>query len=99
MTAKYEKEKSQITEIKNLKSELDTLRGMAEEYERQYDLNKVAEIKYGRIPEIEAKIKEKEADMEQNHDTSMLKEEITEEEISQIVSKWTGIPVTRLVDF
>ena len=98
MTAKYEKEKSQITEIKNLKSELDTLRGMAEEYERQYDLNKVAEIKYGRIPEIEAKIKEKEADMEQNHDTSMLKEEITEEEISQIVSKWTGIPVTRLVE-
>ena len=98
MTAKYEKEKSQITEIKNLKSELDTLRGMAEEYERQYDLNKVAEIKYGRIPEIEAKIKEKEADMEQNNDTSMLKEEITEEEISQIVSKWTGIPVTRLVE-
>lgn len=98
MTAKYEKEKSQITEIKNLKSELDTLRGMAEEYERQYDLNRVAEIKYGRIPEIEAKIKEKEADMEQNHDTSMLKEEITEEEISQIVSKWTGIPVTRLVE-
>mgnify|MGYP004607372779 FL=1 len=98
MTAKYEKEKSQITEIKNLKYELDTLRGMAEEYERQYDLNKVAEIKYGRIPEIEAKIKEKEADMEQNHDTSMLKEEITEEEISQIVSKWTGIPVTRLVE-
>lgn len=98
MTAKYEKEKSQITEIKNLKSELDTLRGMAEEYERQYDLNKVAEIKYGRIPEIEAKIKEKEADMEENHDTSMLKEEITEEEISQIVSKWTGIPVTRLVE-
>ena len=98
MTAKYEKEKSQITEIKNLKSELDTLRGMAEEYERQYDLNKVAEIKYGRIPEIEAKIKEKEADMEQNYDTSMLKEEITEEEISQIVSKWTGIPVTRLVE-
>lgn len=98
MTAKYEKEKSQITEIKNLKSELDTLRGMAEEYERQYDLNKVAEIKYGRIPEIEAKITEKEADMEQNHDTSMLKEEITEEEISQIVSKWTGIPVTRLVE-
>ena len=98
MTAKYEKEKSQITEIKNLKSELDTLRGMAEEYERQYDLNKVAEINYGRIPEIEAKIKEKEADMEQNHDTSMLKEEITEEEISQIVSKWTGIPVTRLVE-
>lgn len=98
MTAKYEKEKAQITEIKDLKAELDTLRGMAEEYERQYDLNKVAEIKYGRIPEIEAKIKEKEAAMEQNHDTSMLKEEITEEEISQIVSKWTGIPVTRLVE-
>ncbi|MDO4535911.1 MAG: ATP-dependent chaperone ClpB [Clostridium perfringens] len=98
MTAKYEKEKAQITEIKDLKAELDTLRGMAEEYERQYDLNKVAEIKYGKIPEIESKIKEKEADMEQNQGTSMLKEEITEEEISQIVSKWTGIPVTRLVE-
>ena len=98
MTAKYEKEKAQITEIKDLKAELDTLRGMAEEYERQYDLNKVAEIKYGKIPQIEEKIKEKEADMEKNHDSSMLKEEITEEEISQIVSKWTGIPVTRLVE-
>ncbi len=98
MTAKYEKEKAQITEIKDLKAELDTLRGMAEEYERQYDLNKVAEIKYGKIPQIEEKIKQKEADMEKNHDSSMLKEEITEEEISQIVSKWTGIPVTRLVE-
>ena len=98
MTAKYEKEKSKIVEIRNLKAELDVSRGDIEKSEREYDLNKVAELKYGVIPKLEAQIKEKEEDIHQNNETSMLKEEVTEKEISEIVSKWTGIPVANLVE-
>ncbi|MBW9145490.1 ATP-dependent chaperone ClpB [Clostridium sp. CM027] len=96
MTAKYEKEKSKIVEIRNLKAELDASRGDIEKSEREYDLNKVAELKYGVIPKLEAQIKEKEKEIHKNNETAMLKEEVTENEISQIVSKWTGIPVTNL---
>lgn len=96
MTSKYEKEKSKIVEIRNLKAELDASRGEIEKSEREYDLNKVAELKYGVIPKIEAQIKEKEGEIHQNNETAMLKEEVTEKEIAQIVSKWTGIPVTNL---
>ena len=96
MTSKYEKEKSKIVEIRNLKAELDVSRGEIEKSEREYDLSKVAELKYGVIPKLEAQIKQKEAEIHQNNETAMLKEEVTEKEISQIVSKWTGIPVTNL---
>ncbi len=98
MTAKYEKEKAKIVEIRNLKAELDASRGDIEKSEREYDLNKVAELKYGVIPKLEAQIKEKEEGINRNNDTAMLKEEVTEKEISQIVSKWTGIPVASLVE-
>jgi len=98
MTAKYEKEKSKIVEIRNLKEKLDASRGEIEKSEREYDLNKMAELKYGIIPKLEAQIKEKEEALNQNNETAMLKEEVTEKEISQIVSKWTGIPVTNLVE-
>jgi len=96
MTAKYEKEKAKIVEIRNLKAELDISRGEIEKSEREYDLNKVAELKYGVIPKLEAQIKEKEGEIHNNNETAMLKEEVTEKEIAQIVSKWTGIPVTNL---
>ena len=98
MTAKYEKEKGSITEIKNLKSKLDTAKGDVEKYEREYDFNKVAEIKYGVIPELEQQIKEVEEKMKSGYENALLKEEVTENEISEIVSKWTGIPVTKLVE-
>ncbi|MBU3190452.1 ATP-dependent chaperone ClpB [Clostridium bowmanii] len=98
MTAKYEKEKSKIVEIRNLKQKLDSARGEIEKSEREYDLTKVAELKYGVIPKLEAEIKEKEESIHENNETAMLKEEVTEKEISQIVSKWTGIPVTNLVE-
>ena len=98
MTAKYEKEKSKIVEIRNLKAELDASRGEIEKSEREYDLSKVAELKYGVIPKLEAQIKEKEQGIHENNETAMLKEEVTENEISQIVSKWTGIPVANLVE-
>ena len=98
MTSKYEKEKGHILEIRNLKRELDEARGILERSEREYDLNKVAEYKYGVIPQLEERIKNKEEDMNKNYEGALLKEEVTEEEISNIVSKWTGIPVTRLVE-
>ncbi|MFL8712099.1 ATP-dependent chaperone ClpB [Clostridioides sp. GD02377] len=98
MTAKYEKEKSQILDIKNLKSQLDEAKGKAEKYEREYDFNKAAEVKYGEIPKLEEQIKNYEESMKDGSENSLLKEEVTEEEISSIVSKWTGIPVTKLVE-
>ncbi|SUY47864.1 ATP-dependent chaperone ClpB [Clostridium putrefaciens] len=98
MTAKYDKEKSHILEVRDLKTELDDVRGQIEKYEREYDLNKVAELKYGRLPQIEMKIEEKEKLIKDNYEGALLKEEVTEEEISNIVSKWTGIPVSRLLE-
>ena len=98
MTAKYEKEKGSITEIKNLKSKLDQAKGDVEKYEREYDFNKVAEIKYGVIPELEQQIAQLEEKMKTGYENALLKEEVTENEISEIVSKWTGIPVTKLVE-
>ena len=98
MTSKYEKEKGHILEIRNLKAKLDEARGNIEKYEREYDLNKVAELRYGLIPELEAEIKAKEEDIKENYEGALLKEEVTESEVSEIVAKWTGIPVTKLVE-
>ena len=98
MTAKYEKEKGSIIEVKNLKSKLDQAKGDVEKYEREYDFNKVAEIKYGVIPELEQQIAKLEEKMKTGYENALLKEEVTENEISEIVSKWTGIPVTKLVE-
>ena len=98
MTIKYENEKNQILQIRNLKSELDKAKGDVEKYEREYDFNKSAELKYGTIPNLENKIKEYENKMKDSYENALLKEEVTENEISQIVSKWTGIPVNKLVE-
>lgn len=98
LTAKYEKEKGQIKEIRTLKEKLDDVRGQIERYEREYDLNKVAELKYGVIPNLEEQIKEKEQKLKDNYEGALLKEEVTDVEISEIVSKWTGIPVNKLVE-
>ncbi|MBC8630103.1 ATP-dependent chaperone ClpB [[Eubacterium] tenue] len=98
MTAKYEKEKSQILEIRNLKANLDEAKGNVEKYEREYDFNKAAEVKYGIIPKLEEQIKEHEEKISESYENALLKEEVTENEISQIVAKWTGIPVTKLIE-
>lgn len=98
MTSKYENEKSQIIEVKELKTKLDEVRGQIEKAEREYDLNKAAELKYGTVPNLEKEIAEKEKLIKGKTENALLKEEVTEEEISQIVSKWTGIPVSRLVE-
>ena len=98
MTAKYEKEKSQILEIRNLKANLDEAKGNVEKYEREYDFNKAAEVKYGIIPKLEEQIKKHEEKISESYENALLKEEVTENEISQIVAKWTGIPVTKLIE-
>ncbi|QYE96556.1 ATP-dependent chaperone ClpB [Paraclostridium sordellii] len=98
MTAKYEKEKSKIQEIRDLKAKLDEAKGNVEKFEREYDFNKAAEVKYGIIPKLEEQIKEHELKMQKSDEDALLKEEVTENEISQIVAKWTGIPVTKLVE-
>ena len=98
MSLQYEVEKSKILEIKRLKEELDEAKNNVEKFEREYDFNKVAELRYSIIPNLEEKIKLSEENIKSSGDNSLLKEEVTEEEISQIVSKWTGIPVTKLVE-
>ncbi|CEP89033.1 Chaperone protein [[Clostridium] sordellii] len=98
MSAKYEKEKSKIQEIRDLKAKLDEAKGNVEKFEREYDFNKAAEVKYGIIPKLEEQIKEHELKMQKSYEDALLKEEVTENEISQIVAKWTGIPVTKLVE-
>jgi ATPases with chaperone activity, ATP-binding subunit len=98
MTAKYEKEKSYISEVKQFKTKLDEARGELERAEREYDLNRVAEYRYGVIPQLENEIAVKEKTIKENYEEALLKEEVTESEISEIVSRWTGIPVSKLVE-
>jgi ATP-dependent Clp protease ATP-binding subunit ClpB len=98
MTAKYTKEKEQITAIKTLKSELDDVRGDIEIAQRNFDYNKVAEIQYSKIPALEEEIKQKEIEIKDNYEGALLKEEVTEKEVSSVLSKWTGIPVTNLLE-
>ncbi|WP_102399749.1 ATP-dependent chaperone ClpB [Haloimpatiens massiliensis] len=98
MSSKYQKEKDQIVKVRNLKESLDKARGDMEKAEREADFNRVAEIKYGSIPKIEDEIKNFEKEIKEHSETALLKEEVTEEEISEILSRWTGIPVSKLVE-
>ncbi len=98
ITAKYEKEKSELLEIKDLKTKYDEAQGAIEKAERDYDLNKAAELKYGTVPNLLKMINEKEEILKKRKENSLLKEEVTEEEISEIISRWTGIPVSKLVE-
>jgi ATP-dependent Clp protease ATP-binding subunit ClpB len=96
MKVHWDAEKQAIGAIRSLKEELETLRGQVE---RETDLEKAAEIRYGRIPEIERRITEatQELDVLQTS-TRMLKEEVDAEDIAEVVAKWTGVPVTKLME-
>lgn len=98
MLAQWEEEKKEIKELQQLKEELERVRLEIEEAERNYDLNKVAELKYGKYTEIEAKIKAKEEELEKKGKRRLLKEEVGPEDVAEIISKWTGIPVTKLME-
>ncbi|MCB1115132.1 MAG: ATP-dependent chaperone ClpB, partial [Chlamydiia bacterium] len=91
----WESEKNMIGDIRTVREDIEKSRLEMERAEREYDLNKVAEIKHGRLPELEAKLKK----LETNEQKAVLfKEEVSEEEIAQIVSKWAGVPVTKLLE-
>lgn len=98
MTAKYEKEKSRLTGAKDIKQDLDDAKALAEKYEREGDFNKAAELKYGKIPKLEEELRLIEENIDSNEEYSLLKQEVTEEEIADIISKWTSIPIKKLVE-
>lgn len=95
MLSRWEKEKASLVDVQKIREELDRARLAMEDAERKYELDKVAELKHGKIPELEGKIARLE---KEEKGEALLKEEVTQEEISQIVSSWSGVPVSRLVE-
>ena len=98
MSAQWESEKQAITQQKATKQRIEEVRHEIEEAERRYDLEKLAELKYGVLPALEKQLQEETAKIDQVKENRLLKEEVTEEEIAVVVSKWTGIPVSKLVE-
>ncbi|MBR1672193.1 MAG: AAA family ATPase, partial [Fretibacterium sp.] len=106
LRAQYETEKRSITGIREIRSQIDAVKAEIEKAEREYDLNRVAELRYGRLQKLEEELKQKEAAKEAAPAAessprgagALLREEVTEDEIADIVSRWTGIPVTRLLE-
>jgi len=99
MRLQWESEKKALFGVQALREEIESLRLEMEKAERQYDLNRAAELKHGRLPALEASLKEEEEKIHAlNGGGRLLRESVTEEEIAQIVAKWTGIPVSRLVE-
>ena len=95
---KWEGEKQAILRVRAIKKEMDEVKSQMERAERAYDLNKLSELKYGRMPELEKQLKDEEAVIaEKSKDEHLLKEEVGEEDIAQVVSRWTGIPVTKML--
>ena len=97
MKAKWENEKQAIEKVQKLREEIEKTNGEIEQAERNYDLNKVAELRYGKLPELQKELEKEEA-KENNKENVLLRNKVTEEEIAKIVSKWTGIPVAKLME-
>jgi ATP-dependent Clp protease ATP-binding subunit ClpB len=99
MRAQWEAEKQAIGKIRELREEIEQVKRQIEQAERAYDLNRAAELRHGRLPALESRLKDDEAQLsEKQAGKRLLREEVTEDEIAEIVSRWTGIPVTRLVE-
>ncbi len=98
MKAQWESEKSNLVREKELKQQLEQTNRKIEEAERRYDLNELAVLKHGTLPELEKQLQQEKERLKNPGGKRLLKEEVTEEEIAEIVSRWTGIPVTRLVE-
>jgi len=99
MKARWENEKSAIEKVRKLREELEQVSAQLEKAESEYDLNRAAELKYGRIPELQRQLAEEERIAEEAEKTStLLRDKVTEGEIARIVARWTGIPVTKLVE-
>ncbi|WP_050614304.1 ATP-dependent chaperone ClpB [Bacillus testis] len=99
MRSQWQLEKSGLERIQEKRETLEKMKRELEEAENEYDLNKAAELRHGKIPQMEKELKELENQVNQGGNENMLlREEVTEEEISSIVSRWTGVPVSRLVE-
>lgn len=99
LRARYEAEKQSIVAVRDLRERIEAVRRDIEKAEREYDLNRAAELKHGVLPQLEIALREKEKTIETGEQSGkILREEVTENEISEIVSRWTGIPVTRLLE-
>jgi ATP-dependent Clp protease ATP-binding subunit ClpB len=99
MMAQWEAERNAIRKLQALREELEQVRREVEEAERNYDLNRAAELRHGKLPELERRLaSEEERLTSKQGGTSLLREEVTEDEIAEIVARWTGIPVARLME-
>lgn len=96
LVKRWDAEKASIARVREVKKEIDAVKQEMESAERGYDLNKLAELKYGRLPALEKELAEVEAHNKNSNDNVLLKEEVDEEDIAKVVSTWTGIPVSRL---
>ncbi|WP_298695100.1 ATP-dependent chaperone ClpB [uncultured Ruminococcus sp.] len=100
MKAKWENEKNAISKVQKLREELEQVNAEIERAERDYDLNRAAELKYGRLPALQKELAEEEtiAEKQKEEKDSLLRDKVTEEEIARIVGRWTGIPVSKLME-
>lgn len=99
LQAKWQNEKDAIGVVQKLREEIEEVNAEIEAAELKYDLNRAAELKYGRLPELQKKLEEQERIAEENSERStLLRDKVTEEEIARIIERWTGIPVSRLME-
>ena len=98
MKAKWENERNAISKVQKLREEIESTNSLIEQAERSYDLNKAAELKYGKLPQLQKELEEEEKLAEQSKSASMLHDKVTEEEIAKIICRWTGIPVAKLME-
>ena len=98
LRTQWENEKKVISQVKDIKSEIEGIKQQIEEAERNYDLEKLAQLRYGILPEKEKQLEEAKQKADAAEENRILKEEVGEEEIAEVVSKWTGIPVAKLVE-
>ncbi|MDE6031947.1 MAG: AAA family ATPase, partial [Oscillospiraceae bacterium] len=98
MKAKWENEKNAITRVQELRKEIETTNAEIEKAKLEYNLNKAAELQYGKLPKLQADLQREEEAAEQAKADSLLRDKVSEEEIARIVARWTGIPVAKLVE-
>ncbi len=98
MKAKWEKEKDSIGKTQKLREEIEEVGREIEKAEAKYDLSRAAELKYGRLPSLKKALEEAEAQEEKKKENTLLRDSVTEEEIAKIVARWTGIPVSKLIE-
>ena len=98
LKAKWDNEKNAINKVQKLREEIDNVNIEIEKAERSYDLNKAAELKYGKLPQLQKELAEEEAIAEEKNRATLLRDKVTEEEIAKIIERWTGIPTSKLME-